>query len=207
MQTYVHPSPRVQATCAAPAQRAREGNPASVDTAIQREKLAQAIGILDETGIDCWLTFARESSETPDPALELILGQDAPEPPPQVTTAMHACVDAIEAARNVLRAGVPGYQVDAVARQHSVAAGLPEYKHALGHSVGLATHDGGPLIGPRWPRYGEAPERPIELGSVYTLELGTPTERGYIVLEDEVLVTAQGADFISTVQRELMYAG
>ena len=83
----------------------------------------------------------------------------------------------------------------------SSKAGYPEYKHALGHSVGLATHDGGPLIGPRWPRYGETPERAIEPGSVYTLELGTQTERGYIGLEDEVLVTAQGADSRAAAKR------
>jgi hypothetical protein len=39
------------------------------------------------------------------------------------------------------------------------------------------------------------------------LELGTPTERGYIGLEDEVLVGETGADFISTVQKELNYVG
>ena len=127
-----------------------------------------------------------------------------PEPPESVRKAFHACATAIETARKVLRAGVPGWQVDAAARQHLTGAGYPEYKHALGHSVGIATHDGGPLIGPRWPRYGETPERPIEPGSVYTLELGTATERGYIGLEDEVLVSATGAEFISSVQREPM---
>ena len=47
-----------------------------MDTTIQREKLEQAVGILDEQNIDCWLTFVRETSETPDPALKLILGVD-----------------------------------------------------------------------------------------------------------------------------------
>lgn len=129
------------------------------------------------------------------------------EPPDAVRHAFCACVDALEAGRQALRAGVQGWQVDAVARRSLTAAGFPEYKHALGHSVGIACHDGGPLIGPRWPRYGETPERAIEPGSVYTLELGVATERGYIGLEDEVLVSAEGAEYISPVQRELMYAG
>jgi Xaa-Pro aminopeptidase len=133
--------------------------------------------------------------------------QEEPEPPERIRHAFCACVDAIEAGRKALHAGVAGWQVDAVARRHLVDAGYPEYKHALGHSVGLACHDGGPLIGPRWPRYGETPERPIEPSSVYTLELGTATERGYIGLEDEVLVTAAGAQFISPVQRALLCAG
>ena len=134
-------------------------------------------------------------------------GESEPEPPAEVRHAFTACIEAIDAARMLLHAGIVGWQVDAAARAHLTGAGYPEYKHALGHSVGLACHDGGPLIGPRWPRYGESPERPIEPSSVYTLELGTQTARGYIGLEDEVLVTADGAEWISPVQRELIYVG
>src|SRR5437879_5060426 len=47
-----------------------------METSIQREKLEQAVGILEERDIDCWLTFVRETSETPDPVLKLIVGQD-----------------------------------------------------------------------------------------------------------------------------------
>lgn len=133
-------------------------------------------------------------------------GEDR-EPPTDVRRAFDACVAAIEAGRRRLQAGAIGWEVDAAARSALTEAGYPEYKHALGHSVGLACHDGGPLIGPRWPRYGETPERPIEPGSVYTLELGTPTTRGYIGLEDEALVSAGGAEFISPVQTQLIYVG
>lgn len=129
------------------------------------------------------------------------------EPPDEVRRAFRACVAAIEAGRRALHAGVPGWEVDAAARNSLTAAGYPEYRHALGHSVGVACHDGGPLIGPRWPRYGDTPERPIEPDSIYTLELGTPTSRGYIGLEDMVHVTRRSASFISTVQTELMVVG
>ena len=134
-------------------------------------------------------------------------GDGQTEPPEEVTRAFRACVGAIEAGRKKLKAGVQGYQVDTAARTYLTGKGFPEYMHALGHSVGRAVHDGGPLIGPRWPRYGETPERPIEPNSVYTLELGTATSRGYIGLEDEVLVSASGATWLSTVQTELILAG
>jgi Xaa-Pro aminopeptidase len=133
-----------------------------------------------------------------------LAGREEPEPPVSVREAFAACVGAIEVGRRSLKAGVAGWEVDAAARRHLVKAGYPEYKHALGHSVGTACHDGGPLIGPRWPRYGETPERAIEPNSVYTLELGTDTERGYIGLEDEVLVSTRGAQFISPAQRDLV---
>ena len=43
---------------------------------LTQEKIAQAIGILDELDIDLWLTFVRETTMAPDPALELISGLD-----------------------------------------------------------------------------------------------------------------------------------
>lgn len=129
-----------------------------------------------------------------------------PTPPDSVQRAFAACVGAIESARNVLKPGIPGWRVDAAARAHLAASGYPEYKHAFGHNVGRACHDGGPPLGPRWPRYGETPERPVEPNSVYAIELGTMTERGYIGLEDEVLVTEQGATYLSSAQQALMVA-
>ncbi|MCK4349326.1 MAG: M24 family metallopeptidase [Candidatus Krumholzibacteria bacterium] len=39
-----------------------------------REKIKQAVGILDEEGTDLWLTFVRESEVNHDPVLDLILG-------------------------------------------------------------------------------------------------------------------------------------
>ena len=39
-----------------------------------QEKIKQAVGILEEEGIDLWLTFVRESEVSPDPVLDMILG-------------------------------------------------------------------------------------------------------------------------------------
>ena len=41
---------------------------------IIQQKLNQAIGLLREQNIDCWMTFVRETSQVHDPALDLIVG-------------------------------------------------------------------------------------------------------------------------------------
>ncbi|MHA2295857.1 MAG: M24 family metallopeptidase [Candidatus Hodarchaeales archaeon] len=48
------------------------------DTLLQiiKEKFAQLPGIMSETGIDCWLVFARETDANPDPVMNLVVGND-----------------------------------------------------------------------------------------------------------------------------------
>ncbi len=128
-------------------------------------------------------------------------GEEAP--PPEIQSAFATVVRAIEAGAAALRPGVRGYEVDAAARRVIVEAGYEEYRHALGHGLGRACHDGGPLLGPRWPRYGSTPEMQVEAGNVYTLELGVITSAGYIGIEEDVLVTDEGVKFLSTFQRTL----
>ncbi len=44
------------------------------DVRMRLEKLAQVPTILEELGIDVWLTFVRETESMPDPSLDLVLG-------------------------------------------------------------------------------------------------------------------------------------
>jgi Xaa-Pro aminopeptidase len=128
------------------------------------------------------------------------------EAPPDVRKAWDACWGAIDAGAAALRPGVTGWQVDAAARAYLVEAGYPEYRHALGHGLGRVAHDGATLLGPRWDRYGETPYGMVEAGNVFTLELGVAVPgRGYIGLEEDVLVTADGLEWLSTPQREIWY--
>ncbi len=124
--------------------------------------------------------------------------------PESVRRAFATVLQAIEAGAAMLKPGVCGHQVDAAARKVVVDAGYPEFKHGLGHGLGRAVHDGGTMLGPRWEKYGKTPEGIVEPGNVFTLELGVPTDAGYIGLEEDVLVTEQGCSFLSSFQRELM---
>ena len=129
----------------------------------------------------------------------------APEP---ILEAFSAVDASIQAGAETLRAGRRGWEVDAAARRVILERGFPEPNFALGHMMGRVAHDGAGLLGPRWPRYGSTPEYVIEEQNVFTLEFGVePKDRsgGVIGLEEDVLVTAAGAEFLTPPQRELWY--
>ena len=124
--------------------------------------------------------------------------------PADVLQAWNALWAALDAGAGALRPGAVGWEVDAAARETLVAAGYPEPMYALGHQLGRSAHDGGTVLAPRWDRYGAAPFGLVEEGNVFTLEFGTAVAgRGYVGLEEDVLVTAEGVEWISTPQREL----
>ena len=124
--------------------------------------------------------------------------------PQDVASAWNALWASVDAGVAVLRPGVSGWEVDAAARASLVAAGYPEPMYALGHQLGRSAHDGGTVLAPKWDRYGAAPLGVVEEGNVFTLEYGTAVPgRGYIGLEEDVLVTADGIEWLSTPQREL----
>ncbi len=63
---------------------------------------------------------------------------------------------------------------------------------------------GGTTLAPLWDRYGSSPLGLVEEGNVFTLEYGTAVPGcGYIGLEEDVLVTADGIEWLSTPRREL----
>ena len=41
-----------------------------------KEKVEEAIKILNESQVDCWITFVRESSMTRDPNLDFLVASD-----------------------------------------------------------------------------------------------------------------------------------
>jgi len=133
------------------------------------------------------------------------LGEGESESPPEVNKAFTTIVTAIQEAVKVIKPGMKGVEVDNVARGVVTGAGYPEYKYATGHQLGREAHDGGALLGPRWDRYGDTPNWVLETGQVYTVEPGIEVpEFGYIGLEEDVVVTASGCEFLSEAQTEII---
>ena len=121
------------------------------------------------------------------------------------TSAFATVRQAIEAARAAMRPGVLGKEIDAIARKVVTDAGYPEFLYATGHHLGRACHDGGGLLGPEWERYGDTPNRPLEAGHVYTVEPGLFVDGyGYMGLEEDVLVTDEGAIYLGAPQSEVI---
>jgi Xaa-Pro aminopeptidase len=112
--------------------------------------------------------------------------------------------DSIQAAAALLRPGVTGSEVDAVARSTITGRGYPEYDHALGHQVGRTAHDGSGLLCPTWERYGSRAFEPVEVGQIYTLEPRLPIPgHGIATMEEIVVVTENGCRFLTQPQTEL----
>ena len=126
------------------------------------------------------------------------------EPAEDVQRAFDAVRSAIEAGKARLKPGAIGWEADAAARNTITKLGYPEFQHGLGHQVGRSAHDGSTVLGPRWERYKQTPFGVVEEGNVFTLELGAYVPgRGYVGLEEDVLVTATGCEYLSTPQKQL----
>ena len=130
---------------------------------------------------------------------------DKKDVPSEVQDAFETVRDGIQAAANWIRPGAVGYEVDNITRDFVKAAGYEEYQHALGHQLGRLAHDGGTLLGPKWERYGNSPMGVVEVGNVFTLEFYVTTEHyGQVSLEEDILITRQGCEFLSKPQKDLI---
>lgn len=95
------------------------------------------------------------------------------------------------------RAGIPGKEMDAAARDIISGAGYGEYfGHGLGHSVGLYIHEG-PNASPR-------EERILPAGAVITCEPGVylPGRFG-VRIEDMLLLTEDGNENLTRAPKKL----
>ncbi|MFO1022292.1 MAG: Xaa-Pro peptidase family protein [Planctomycetales bacterium] len=104
-----------------------------------------------------------------------------------------AQVKAIEA----IRPGISGREVDQVARSVIEEAGYGKYfTHSLGHGIGLDIHEG--------PRLSPAANTELKVGMVVTAEPGIYIPKwGGVRIEDDVLVTKDGYEVLTSVPKDL----
>ena len=130
-------------------------------------------------------------------------GEDGP--PQAVQQGFNTIVHAIQASVRAMRPGLPGKEIDKIARDIVVHDTGREYMHATGHHLGRLAHDGAGVLGPEWEKYGETPNYILEAGHVYTVEPSLVLEDyGMIAIEENILVTPDGAEFLSDPQTELI---
>lgn len=109
------------------------------------------------------------------------------------TVVLQAQLKAIEAVRPGTRAA----EVDVAVRSHLEAEGLNQYfNHGLGHGIGLQTHEG--------PNVRLSSQDVLQPGMVFTIEPGIYLPGwGGIRIEDDVLVTPDGCEVLSSVPKDL----
>mgnify|MGYP001792529361 CR=1 FL=1 len=121
--------------------------------------------------------------------------------PARVTWGVVAAVRSRAEAGECTRLWVSGWAVAGGSRASITAAGYAEFPHPLGHQVGRYAHDGTALLGPAWEKYARKPFVPIEEGMVFTIELRlTVPGFGIATVEEMVVVTSKGAEFLSRPQ-------
>ena len=125
--------------------------------------------------------------------------------PEDVMQGFRTILRAVEGSKAAMKPGVEGLAIDAVARSIVVGAGYAEFPHALGHQVGRFAHDGTALLGPAWEKYAQKPFRKLEEGMVFTIEPRlTVPGRGVVTIEEMVVVTRDGAEWLGRPQKEIV---
>jgi Xaa-Pro aminopeptidase len=98
--------------------------------------------------------------------------------------------------------GKNGQEIDAVARDYIASHGYGDaFSHSLGHSLGRVVHDG--------PGLSTRSEKLIlKPGMIMTVEPGIYLENvGGVRIEDDVLITEDGARILTSLPRDLEFLG
>jgi Xaa-Pro dipeptidase len=117
--------------------------------------------------------------------------------PPKEMKEIHDTVEkAQRAAFDMIRAGVKGSDVhNAAAKVIDATKWKGRFIHGLGHSLGLAVHDGSLGLSPR-------AEGTLQPGMVVTVEPGIYVPGlGGVRIEDDVVVTAKGFEMLTNAPR------
>ena len=127
-----------------------------------------------------------------------VVSADVPE---QLHAAYEAVREANAAGRAAARPGVAAEEVDRAARAAITDAGFGEYFiHRTGHGLGLECHEE--------PDIKEGSSVNLEPGMTFTVEPGVYLPGlGGVRIEDDVVITTDGCESLTTLDRELTVLG
>jgi Xaa-Pro dipeptidase len=123
------------------------------------------------------------------------------EPDPELRSVVQIVCNANTAARSAASPGIPASSLDIRARSVIEEAGYgPYFVHRTGHGLGLEVHE---------PPYIRGDNDQILLpGMTFTIEPGIYLNgRGGARIEDDMVITSEGAESLSTFPRELTVLG
>ena len=117
---------------------------------------------------------------------------------PELRRVYDVVLEANRAGREACRPGVAAQEVDRAARGVIRAAGYGDaFTHRTGHGIGLEVHEPPYIV--------EGNALPLEPGMTFTVEPGIYLPgRGGVRIEDDVAITADGAEVLTSFPRELM---
>lgn len=125
--------------------------------------------------------------------------------PAEVQKGFDTIEKAIQDSKDGMKPGVQALEIDKIARDVVVENGFEEFPHGLGHQLGRFSHDGTALLGPAWEKYAEKPFRKLEENMIFTIEPRlTVKDRGVVTIEEMVIVTKDGCEWLTTPQKELI---
>lgn len=136
------------------------------------------------------------------------------DPPRDAHRVFAAVAEAQNAARAAVRPGARFEEIDAAARRVLEAHGLGDaFTHGTGHGLGLEVHEA-PRIAPRGPEWDRPPlpgtvplPEVAAPGMVFTIEPGVYRAGwGGVRIEDDALVTGDGAEWLTDVPTALTSA-
>ncbi|QDU82706.1 putative peptidase [Polystyrenella longa] len=116
---------------------------------------------------------------------------------PKLTKIYNVTLEAQQKAIEAIRPGISCRELDNIARSSIEKAGYgKKFGHGLGHGIGLDIHEA--------PRVGPSSETVLEPGMVITVEPGIYLpEWGGVRIEDDVLVTKEGYEVLTSVPKDL----
>jgi Xaa-Pro dipeptidase len=119
-------------------------------------------------------------------------------PSPETERIYDTVLAANQSARLAVRPGMPAQEVDRTARRIITLAGYGEYFiHRVGHGLGLETHEPPYLVEGNLER--------LQPGMTFTVEPGIYVPGvGGVRIEDNLVVTEEGSETLTTLPRELI---